>query len=82
MTALPYTDWAILCDGTESDGRPCPAQERTDTLDMRDGSTSADVRKVLKRRGWTVGVRTSEPADGRMPRRDYCPQHKRTEEKQ
>ncbi len=55
---------------------------RTDDLSLMDG-TAADVRKALKRRGWSVNVpdpnwvlvhQMGSRARGR--RLDFCPKHK------
>lgn len=81
MSTFSYTDWTVICNG-EDDGLPCPEQERTDTLDLRDGSGAAHVRKILKARGWAVNVPQSEvqyDSTGRplrQQRLDFCPKHK------
>lgn len=73
MSAFPHTGWTVICNG-ETDGRPCPKSERTDTLDLMDG-TAADVRRVLKRWGWAISVPNPDP-DSVLRRLDFCPDHK------
>lgn len=82
MSTFSHTDWTVICNGAEDDGRPCMEQGRTDTFDLHDGSSAADVRAILKRRGWAVNV----PQGGRrydsagrpirQQRLDFCPKHK------
>jgi hypothetical protein len=74
MSTFSHTDWTVICNGT-TDGWPCGKSERTDALDLRDGSTAADVRRVLKRRGWAVNVPNPDQ-DALLRRLDFCPDHK------
>ena len=69
MSTFSHTDWTVICDA-----EGCLAQERTDTLELRDG-TATGVRKVLKRRGWAVAVRVYNGI-AQTRRLDFCPEHK------
>ena len=70
MSASSHTDWTVRCDAAD-----CMAQERTDTLELPFyDSTATAVRRVLKRRGWDVAVRTHEGIPQKR-RLDFCPDH-------
>jgi hypothetical protein len=65
VSTFSHTDWTVICDHPG-----CGASERTDQLDMQNG-TATEVRKVLRRRGWLVAVSRPE-----MRPVDFCPDHK------
>lgn len=72
MSASSFTDHCISCDYPE-----CGVFTWMSHLDLRDLTTAAELRKVLKDRGWRVNVR---PSDNprlliRQSRLDYCPEH-------
>lgn len=69
MSTFSHTDWTVICD-YEDEGGTCGQSERSDTLNLRDG-TATEIRSILKRRGWAVAVPT-----GRERRADFCPEHK------
>ena len=68
MSTFSHTGWTVICNQGN-----CGAQDRTDTLGLRDG-TAADVRRILKRRGWAVNIPNPSPG-GRPKRLDFCPEH-------
>jgi hypothetical protein len=74
VSAFSHTDWFVICNGTGDDGSPCPHQLTTADLGLGDGHcTAANVRMVLRKRGWLVSVR---PGNGYPRRLDFCPAHK------
>lgn len=74
MSTFSYTDWTVICNGRDGD-QACMEQGRTDIFDLQDGSTAADVRKILKREGWVVNVPNPD-RESRIRRLDFCPKHK------
>lgn len=76
MSADSFTDHRISCNWPE-----CTAERWGSQTGLRDRFTAADVRKVLKKRGWLVSVR-QDPALGipmpgdKRKRLDFCPVHK------
>lgn len=77
MSAVSYTDWTVFCNGPDPLMMPstCGASLGTHELEGRD-LKAADVRKILRRRGWTVSAPVRNE-DGRLVYRgDFCPDHK------
>jgi hypothetical protein len=78
VTAYSYTDWHVCCD---KEG--CGHRAGSGDIPWTGGSTptATEIRRVLRQRGWQVGVLCG-PADDdetgsrRHPRRDFCPDHK------
>ena len=66
MSAESFTDCSISCDHPGCHARHF-ASNITTALDL----TAAELRKELKRRGWTVSIKNPE---GRQ-RKDFCPLH-------
>lgn len=65
MSAHRLTDCRIDCDEPG-----CGQSEFAGLLTPAD-LTAAEARKVLKARGWQVGI-----PDGHGTRMDFCPEHK------
>lgn len=72
MSATSWTDWTVSCDAEEGCGESLGTHE-TDCGTAAAPGTAADVRRVLRRRGWAVSVPDS--AGGRR-RKDFCPAHR------
>lgn len=73
MTATSHTDWFVRCDAEN-----CTEQLGTDDINagtVGHGGTAAEVRRVLRQRGWAVSVLA---ADGGRRRMDFCPAHNPT----
>ena len=72
MSAHRYTDCRIDCDHPG-----CGRTEFAGNLSLME-PTAAELRKVLKRRGWRVAILVplAMPDDGeRSLRKDFCPEH-------
>jgi hypothetical protein len=71
VSASSFTDWSVMCDYPE-----CAS-----TVFVSDIDSVKDVRglrKLLKKRGWTVAVPVADMPSYRWATRplDFCPNHK------
>lgn len=72
MSASSFTDWQIACDYPG-----CGMSVWMTEIDLRGVSNASELRRTLKKRGWTVNVPASSVSGVHAARRlDFCPDHK------